>query len=546
LARKSLTLHLAKPDVGGFRNILSDAAQERLALASTRIIEVPDFADGAILYVFVGEEGVPGWLRDLRVTFNVPGRIHSSSACAVLAFRTNNRIFASTFAHGWTYLNEENIEGDFGLRVSLNGLNEKKLKRLERANLGDALRAISQSPFQREFTSFGLDDSLDLIRRLSGQAKEESSAETMSGSKSLKVSGDYEIEDLSAIATEALALYESNAYQASSFKIVDFVNPITDSRLIASLDELAAQSIKENRDEFELGLPIGYHDDGITYRFAGPGLRGSYPDLLLRHYIEALGEKLDQCTAKMLKEHKIVAIFEDDAPAQKWSVRSSLVGSLVHQDERYAINEGAWYALDEAFKASIEQAFAELREEWDEPPTPLRKIYEEDGSGRYQTEATYNAEWAHAAGYVLLDTHEIEIPGVRRSRFEPCDLLDIAGKRFIHVKKSSRRSNILSHFFKQGSNSGQQFKRFPAAWGELRSLVRQRAGSQTERRLRQAMKDRNKNWKIEFVIADSPRANGEFNIPFFSKISLRDEVLNLRAMGYSVGLRFIGLPPDQI
>jgi uncharacterized protein (TIGR04141 family) len=202
--------------------------------------------------------------------------------------------------------------------------------------------------------------------------------------------------------------------------------------------------------------------------------------------------------------------------------------------------------LDEAFKTSIEETFQDLKEGWDAPPTPLRKIYDEEHAGRYQTEASYNREWAEASGFVLLDAHEIEVPGVRRSRFEPCDLLDIAGKRFIHVKKSSRRSNVLSHFFKQGSNSAQQFKRFPATWGELRSAVEARKGVVAARRLGTAIRDEERKWKVEFVIADSPRVNGQFNIPFFSKISLRDESVSLKAMGYEVGIRFIGLEPDEI
>jgi uncharacterized protein (TIGR04141 family) len=48
------------------------------------------------------------------------------------------------------------------------------------------------------------------------------------------------------------------------------------------------------------------------------------------------------------------------------------------------------------------------------------------------------------------------------------------------------------------------------------------------------------------VIADAPRQTGEFNIPFFSKISLRDEAITLKAMEYDVALRFIGLEPDVV
>jgi uncharacterized protein (TIGR04141 family) len=53
-------------------------------------------------------------------------------------------------------------------------------------------------------------------------------------------------------------------------------------------------------------------------------------------------------------------------------------------------------------------------------------------------------------------------------------------------------------------------------------------------------------WTVEFWIADAPRIAGGFNIPFFSKISLRDETSHLAAMGYGVAIRFIGLEPDDI
>lgn len=547
MAKKTLTLHLAKPDVVEFDDVLSEQAKERLQRPTTRVVEDDGFADGAKLYVFVGYDIVPNWLRDLRRVFTVPGNIDTNSSCAVLAFRSSERIFVSTFAHGWMYLNEDNVEGDFGLRVALNALDEKKLKRLERANLGDALRGVSLSPFQREFTSFGLDDALDLVRRISGSTREEASAETLSGSRSLRVSGEFAISDLPKIAGEALDFFGSTDYRNSSFKIIDSVNPVTDRRLSALLDGFAVESIRDGNEDFELGLPITYDDDSAAYRFSGPGLRGRYPDLLLRHYTAALGNRLADITIETLKDHKVVAVYDDDArPDQKWSVRSALIGSITYEGGRYAINEGEWYRVDELFKNSIEDNFQSYIEQWEVPPAPLRKLYDAGGNGRFQTEASYNTEIAEALGYVLIDTRLIQIPGVQRSEFEACDLLDIDRKRFIHVKKSSRRSNILSHFFKQGSNSAQQFSRFPTAWDQLTDLVRNIGGEGVAERLRSAIADKERPWKVEFVIADAPRQTGEFNIPFFSKISLRDEAINLKAMGYEVGIRFIGLEPDDL
>ncbi|WP_267898146.1 DUF6119 family protein [Rhodophyticola porphyridii] len=147
---------------------------------------------------------------------------------------------------------------------------------------------------------------------------------------------------------------------------------------------------------------------------------------------------------------------------------------------------------------------------------------------------------------VLLDQTSITVPNVTRSGFEPCDLLDVPNKRFIHVKKSSRRSSILSHFFKQGSNSAQQFRKIDAAWSQLESLVRSAGYLAEADQLNVDPQQIRDGWTVEYWIADAQRKTGGFNIPFFSKITLRDEVSALRAMQYDVVLRFIDIPPDPI
>ncbi|MGD0643269.1 MAG: TIGR04141 family sporadically distributed protein [Roseiarcus sp.] len=546
MSKKTFTLYLAKSDVREFDDLLSEGGKDRLDRNSTRIVDAAEFAEGARLYVFVGDDVAPRWLSDLRREFAIGGRIETNSSCALLLFQTSGRMFAATFAHGWMYLNTEYLEGDFGLRVALNALDEGKLKRLERANLGDALRGVSLSPFQRDFNSFGMDDALDLVRKISGTTKDDASADSLTGSQSLKVSGEFAIPDLPRIATEALEFFNSIVYRDTSFRIIDVVTPITDRRLIYTLDDIAVKSIRDGDAEFELGLPASNEDEGVAYKFLGPRLRGRHPDLLLRNYTAALGERLEDIDIQTLRDHKVAAVYEDDArPDQKWSIRSALVGSIVYDGGRYAINEGEWYRIDEAFKASIEASFQRFVENWDERPTPLRKLYDAEGNGSYQSEASYNAEIAGACGYTLLDLKSVQIPGVQRSGFEPCDLLDIDGKKFIHVKKSSRRSTILSHFFKQGANSAQQFSRFPAAWDQLLQLVSEISGDAAAQRLRRAIDDRDRKWTVEFRIADTPRANGEFNIPFFSKISLRDEASSLVAMNYQVSLKFIGLEAEN-
>ncbi|WHU01022.1 TIGR04141 family sporadically distributed protein [Sphingomonas sp. NIBR02145] len=545
MTKKTLTLYLGKEDINSYEEVFTEESLLKIGRPTTQIVTDENFGDGARLYVFVGDEHVPTWLREVRGHFMVPGNISTSAAAGVLLFWSSGRLFASTFAHGWMYLDEHRFEGDFGLRAAINALDDTKLKRLERANLGDALRGVALSPFQRGLTSFGLDDALDLIRKISGRTRDDASAESMTGSRSLRVTGEFGLDDLPDLASDALDYYESDAYQQTQFAILDSVMPVADKQLSEDLDDLAADSIRAGETRFEFGLPIGFDDVAVSYKFAGPGMRGAHPDLLLRHYVASMGGRLADLTAQTLRDHRIIAKFDDDArPDAKWPVRTALVGSLVHENERYAINEGEWYRIEQGFKDAIEEGFSDLIEDWDEQPEPLRKIYNEDGDGHYESEADYNARLAQNPRYLLLDRALISIPGVDRSAFESCDILDIAGKRFIHIKKSSRRSSVLSHFFKQGANSARHFSMFEAAWVRLRELVVERAGEAAGEALDNARQNEEHPWKVEFFIADTPRENGDFNIPFFSKVSLRDEVRTLRAMRYETALRFINLQPD--
>lgn len=547
MPRYSYTIFLAKEARTDFEAYLTENARLHIGTDGHQVVVVDDLGELAVLHVFRGSSGPPPWMRRLAQRIPELQLVTRRSVAALLFVHVGQCVLVISYSHGWMLLNESMFESDFGLLVAINSLDPEKLKRLERSNLGDALQGVSQSPFQRDFNSFGMDDALDLVKKLSGAAQDDSGLDTVTGARSLKITGDFTIDDVVAMSGDIVSLFFSTAYQNTAFRIIDSVRPVTDGPLKNELFDIAVASIMADEDRFELGLPANSEAEGVSFRFSGPGLRRSYPDLLLRHYVEAMGDSINDITARTLVDHKIITEFDDDRPPMIWPLKKALLGSVSRNGERYAINDGRWYRVDDTFRISIENGFADLVRSWDIPkPNPIRKIYDADRNGRIETEADYNARIAQDLGLVLLDKSEIVIPNVVRSGFEPCDLLDVANRRFIHVKKNSRRSNILSHFFKQGSNSGQQFRKVPATWHRLIELVREAGHDFEANLLEEQMGNPGEGWTVEFWIADAPRRNGDFNIPFFSKISLRDEASDLRAMQYNVALRFIEISPDNI
>lgn len=79
----------------------------------------------------------------------------------------------------------------------------------------------------------------------------------------------------------------------------------------------------------------------------------------------------------------------------------------------------------------------------------------------------------------------------------------------------------------------------PDARRALTDEVRAVTNKATAASLKSALGDLLTGWTVEFHIVDAPRPNGSFMIPFFSRITLRDDARNLRAMGFKVAMKFI-------
>ena len=92
-------------------------------------------------------------------------------------------------------------------------------------------------------------------------------------------------------------------------------------------------------------------------------------------YREGLGDRLPDLTVDDLNEHTVSAYTADeDRPIKYWSVYRSLVGSLALDGGRYALNEGSWYRIDNAYKDAADQKFSDLCGKPDNKLRPFKKI----------------------------------------------------------------------------------------------------------------------------------------------------------------------------
>jgi uncharacterized protein (TIGR04141 family) len=522
---KTFSLYLAKPEVADFGDLLTAGAGDLVRHGTAMVATSSEFADGAVLYTFPGQPTVPKWVPLLKTAFTLPGNLFSQSPCALLLFKKDSSLFAVSFSYAHVYLDDAKTEAEFGLRVAINAVSDARLRSVERSNIGAAIRDFAQAAGTRDLRSFGFDDALDLIRKVSGRASDDEFANMVTGARSLRFSKKIEITDVTDVAIEAVGLFKSNAYKKTGFKIIDFLAPVLDPAVKTSLDSSLVAVLRESSDEFEIAIPEILPEGVGSFRFEHAGFSSFHADLSLELYREELGERLATLSLDELQKHTVSAYAENDnRPFQYWSVYDSLVGSLVSGGERYALNEGYWYRVSKAFKDAADSKFAELRGKPDKKLRPLKKIVKSRGKGRkekvvYQSEESYNKEIASESGYFLLDQKLVQIEEVPGPGIEACDLLDIDGRRFIHIKKSSRQSSVLSHFFKQGSNAARMLRQYEPFKSELINVIRRLHGATKAKDFAGSL---GKRWTVDFQIADFPRADGEHNIPFFSKLTLRE------------------------
>lgn len=538
---KTFSLYLAKEGVQNFANVFTKNAEDKIATGA-KVFESNDLGEKAAVFVFENNPMPPNWLSVLGNVFHGLPSIKNKSSCAIIVFLHVGRIWIVPFAHGWQFIDDTKIEMDFGLKVAINSLDDDKVKRVDRNHLGEAMKGVSQSAFQRDLQAFGIDEALDLVRRISGRKEGDNFARSLTGATALKISREMELSELADVAEEALNRYNSDDYKATGFHIIDKVRPILDRIMLAKLDNRAVEIIKNNGDNFELSMPGWSEDDVVYYGLYGPGVQGRFPDLLMAKYRDALGANLGALNVEMItSKHGVLAEFNNDAASKKrWSIKKSLIGSVVVGGGLYAVSEGEWYRLDQQFKQDVDAAFQALVVAWVGQPLMIIKKISEDGKKTgFESELDYNTRCAVDYDQVLLDQKILTVPAIPYGKFEACDLLDIDNKRLIHVKKSSRQSSVLSHFFKQGSNSARILKTIPEAREVMIENVRGLTDDATADKLKANFGDTLAGWTVEFHIVDAPRADGTHKIPFFSRITLRDEARTLKAMEFKVALKFI-------
>ncbi len=432
----------------------------------------------------------------------------------------NKEELAFSFGSGRYLLKTDSMDVRFGLRTALNIIDSDEVKNFSKTVLeSNPKNAKEQLAKTANASEFGISSEQDLIKGLTGKIKSKWATKlgtTAAGSESLSLRLHCNIHTISDVANDIIEAYESDEYK-KDFDWVDQIQDVKDKEETKTLNDRLIQILStnssepSNTDKVWAAVP-DYIDyvDVYQFRFGDNKRAKKYDDIEKAYIIEALGNNI---SLESLKGLKISAISAEDESKtlDRWNAYKCLYAEITSNNKVFLLINGRWYEIANDFCKQINKSYEDITKKHDFIDY------------HHEREAEYNKELANVLGGKCYDGENIPY-GSSHSKIEVCDVQTREGD-LIHVKKYTG-SSALSHLFNQGYVSGELIRNDPAF---LRKAEEITGGN--------FHNDSNKKRKVIFAIITSKIER--FDIPFFSKVTLRNINRQLSGLGYKVEIQLI-------
>ncbi|MGJ5096236.1 DUF6119 family protein [Bradyrhizobium oligotrophicum] len=514
--------------------LLKPGFDQSSALIDETSLELEDSVDflpqGATLYVLDSEPRPPWW----KSYFGIQRNLFQVNKGALLFLPVGDRCFALSFGHTSHNLKDISYEYDFGLRVTLNSLDPKRLKSTDTLEPSAAKRQRTQLPIESELTLFDFDRDSTILRRLTGKVLDEHKDifRHATGASNLRISTDTLPDGLALLCEKLLLLYTAEHFKLS-FPNIQNIVPVKDPSNVRALNQKLLNAIHAKDPDLNLTVPdIINYSDNVFVSFSGAGPSLIYDDVYIGRYYEYLigrDIELSSLSIKDLSNHNLLLTEENGSPRERYSIYKSLVFDTtleVAGGSTFHLSEGQWYQVDNDYVRRLTSYLDPLYAPTDLPP------YTQVSEGEY------NAAIGVAApnGVVCLDKTSIAPAG--QTQIEPCDLFSLRdGKAiFCHVKVSTLSAQ-LSHLFNQGINAIELLRLDNEAVERLTTLLKA-ANAPYSDIAAELVAQGQCHVQFAIITRKAPESRS-LNLPLFSRISLMRTLKALHVRGIERSFTFV-------
>lgn len=514
-----LNVFLIKQEYQAYTDFISSDAGRSIEIPLTQEITGRLFYSG-------GFPAPPTWAA---IFAGIPefdrANIVNQHSKALLVFKNNDRWFCFAFGYSRHLINQGTFERNFGLIVALNLSDPSALKSIDKTNISlNSLQSREQASKEIEIESFGFNNDIDILKSITARVQKENvddEDQVLSGRDSVSISSRIELSTFPEIANKLYEAYNKRDY-LERYPWFDKIIHERDNAVIAQLDALLLDKVKEeSASKVWLAIPeiVDWENtDGFTYKKYRSTNDVTRPGPVVLKDIDLDGWKntidKEKLTIEDLKRKHIFLIDKDNRTTSSISVYRCMNAEISLGTKTYILNDADWYNINTDFETEINQFYNAIEES-----TLVLPPYEN------MTEPVY---LKHVVSIVsslfLMDRKLIKIGG-GYSTVEFCDLYSSI-QQIVHVKNYAG-SSVLSHLFNQAFVSAQCF----ISSGDFREQVNQKLGPGFKLTGHPNKPDSS---KFEVCIAIMSKEVGALDLPFFSKVSLKNTVNSISNLGYKV------------
>lgn len=519
--KEKLSIYLARNGGSSDADLIhTEGAKEPFAL------EVPGCK--ALLYIKLEKTGgAPSWTKLFTSGGGVPEEAfgRSRTVGAVLVVRRNDRSYLLSFGSGFHLLKDGALERDFGLRVALNSVEPTKLRSLDKASYDhNPLNSRTQSTTNVDIFDLDMDSELELLYALTGTSRVPAFGGLVTGRDALTIAVETDLRSIPQILDEAIRRYEEKL--PPEFEWVDNVRRVKGEEDRELLDALLDDALIDPSKAHALWLgepevvdweaQVGYSFDGYVSTARHPVLHLDH----LREYLEGKGLSLGLETLKATSVHINDAEW---CSIKLWPAYRCIYAEIQSGPDTYMLRNGVWYRVVSSFVELVDASLRSL-----EPYAFTFPTY------CHEREEDYNEAVAKDdQAFWLMDQKNTRIGGPY-DKVEFCDLIRNAD--LIHVKYY-RNSGTLSHLFAQGFVAAEAFIKDE----EFRRRLNEKLPLHIRLKDPSTRPDA-ETYCVVYAVATTKLLPKE--LPFFSKVTLRNALRTLDALGYKVRLSAIDVAPE--
>lgn len=522
VSSRTLSIYLIKEGIAEYSQIIPSAPElKKYSVLLSSVCK-------GTLYLKRAKTHQPKWIElfESAISF-AAADVESCGPSAVLLVPWCERVFVLTFGYGRSLLDRDTCEENFGLRVTVNSIDADKVRVVDRQSLEAVPKhTTEQTSLAMAVEQFAMNVELDLVRSLNGIPMNSELGTRLAGTDAVSTTAKVDLAGIPALLERYLAKFADTVYK-KRFSFIDYIAEVSKPALLKALDTVLFERIEKKKlSRLWLAVPelLDWNQVG-GFRYSTSKKSEVHADIHFETFLPTI--KSESISKKYLSLRKVFCISAaDDHVVGAWSVYRCIYAEIDRQDKTYLLTDGKWYCVDPDFVRKVNNYVRSIRKS--KIKFPL--------CGNIP-EIEYNRRFCKTDPNHLAFMDGKLIPhGGGHSKIEFCDIYTSDGT-MIHVKNYSGSSG-LSHLYSQGTHAAELFLQDP----EFRQKVNGKL-PKTHKVSQPKNYPDPKDYRVVFAVIS--RSKKALVLPFFSRLSLRNAVRRLNAMGFSVSIAKIQRVPKE-